>query len=714
MAKILIVEDESIVGLDIQTRLERLGYEAPEVAASGEEALELAAEIRPDLALMDIMLQGDMDGVETAEIIRERFRIPVVFLTAYSDESTLQRAKISGPFGYILKPFKERELHTTIEVVLYKHQAEIKLQQAYDELEKRVEERTVQLARANEELRREVLERERAEESLQRRFEQLQVMYQLSDALARADVDETISQEALNVLQRLRQGHHSSVRLVDPGGTLAFKAWHGLSGTYRAVLENTLHWPPGEQNPQPLLIADMAREAPAHLCQPSLDENIQALACIPLVYQGRLLGDFAVYYDQPRPFDDEELKLFQGIARHIAFALARRQAEEEKIALEYQLNESQKMEALGQLAGGVAHDFNNMLTIITGYSELVLNCMRENEPLYQDIKAIHEAGERAALLTSQLLVFSRKQVSHHQILDLNAVVGKMHNMLQRVIGEDIELVSTLGPESCYVKADSSRLEQVVMNLAVNARDAMPRGGRLNIETANVEVDEAHARRHVEVQPGPYAMLRVSDTGDGMDPEVLARVFEPFFTTKSRGKGTGLGLSTVYGIVNQSGGHIDLTSRLGEGTTCEIYLPQAEAPLEPEAPVQDEPRLQKGSEIILLVEDEDVVRNMAGRILREHGYNVMEARKGEEALLLAELHEGPVHLLLTDVVMPEMSGRELAQNLCPMRPDMKVLYMSGYTDDAILRHGVQEAEMPFLQKPFLPNTLVNKVREVLDN
>jgi len=315
------------------------------------------------------------------------------------------------------------------------------------------------------------------------------------------------------------------------------------------------------------------------------------------------------------------------------------------------------------------------------------------------------------LLTDQLLAFGRRQMLNYQFLDLNQVVTKTHQMLQRMIGEDIELIPELQSRLHYVRTDPGQFDQILINLAVNARDAMPQGGKLFIETANVELDEAYSHSAVNIKPGSYVRLRVRDTGCGMSEEDLSHLFEPFFTTKPNG--TGLGLSLVYGIVEQSGGNIDVASKPGEGTTFDIYLPQAHVVPEPEERSHEERAPPTGTESILLVEDEDVVRNLARRILRDHGYHVLEARRGEEALVLSELHKGPIDLLLTDVVMPEMSGRQLAQHLCLLRPDMKVLYMSGYTDDMILRYGVQEEEVSFLQKPFVPKTLVAKVRQVLN-
>ncbi|MFT5377228.1 MAG: signal transduction histidine kinase [Candidatus Latescibacterota bacterium] len=550
MTSILIVEDESIVGLDIQKRLLRMGHSVSAVVASGEAAIESVHKDPPDLALMDIHIQGEMDGVETAAHIRSQMDIPIVFLTAYSDENTLQRAKATEPYAYVLKPFKDRELSTTIEIALYRHSIEKKLQQAHDHLELRVQERTAELASVNEELKGEIEERKRADEA------------------------------------------------------------------------NTL--------------------------------------------------------------------------------------------LEEQLRQSQKMEALGQLAGGVAHDFNNMLTIITGYSELVLGYVNEKEPLYSDLKAIKEAGDRAAVLTSQLLTFGRRQALEYTILNLNTAVDTAHGMLQRMIGEDISFEIDLHPATLFVRTDPGQFDQALVNLVVNARDAMPRGGKLHIKTRNISLEQPLTNRFIRLIPGQYALLRIVDTGKGMDTSILGRIFEPFFTTKSKGKGTGLGLAMVYSIVNQSGGQIDVSSAPGTGTIFDIYLPLSKiAPKnEPEKKTQQRKELKPISGTILLVEDEEVVRNLAHRVLRDHGFDVLEARKGEEALVLAELHDGTIDLLLTDVVMPEMSGYELAQHLGPQRPDMRILYMSGYTNDDVLRYGIHQGHVPFLQKPFGPDDLVAKVHQVL--
>jgi signal transduction histidine kinase len=386
---------------------------------------------------------------------------------------------------------------------------------------------------------------------------------------------------------------------------------------------------------------------------------------------------------------------------------------ERKLA-EEQLRQAQKMEAVGKLAGGVAHDFNNLLTVINGQTDLSLRRLSQDDPMYRKLEAIKGAGEQAASLTRQLLAFSRKQVLQPKVLDLNKVIFETNKILQRLIGEDIDLLIGLGPELGKVKADPGQIEQVLMNLAVNARDAMPQGGKLTIETDNVLIDEQYASHHFSVRPGRYVVLAVSDTGCGMDEATQSSIFDPFFTTKEVGKGTGLGLSTVYGIVKQSGGNIWVYSEVGRGTTFKIYLPRV-GDLAGALKISvegDNINLHVGTETVLLVEDEERVREMIREILQESGYQVLEAKHGQEALLVADQHPGTIHLMLSDVVMPQMGGRELAERLSPLRKEMKVLYMSGYTDDAIVHHGVLDQGMAFIEKPFTPTALTRKVREIL--
>src|SRR6185312_10757432 len=379
--------------------------------------------------------------------------------------------------------------------------------------------------------------------------------------------------------------------------------------------------------------------------------------------------------------------------------------------LEAQLRQAQKMEGIGRLAGGVAHDFNNVLTAVFGYVDLLREELPPDSSAQQDLGEVRKAAERAAALTRQLLAFSRQQVLEPVVLELNDLLTDFEKMLGRVIGEDVELRLALGKIG-NVRADPGQLHQVLMNLAVNARDAMPTGGTLIIETTNAELGEEYAELHQPVVPGSYVMLAISDTGTGMTSEVKARIFEPFFTTKERGKGTGLGLSTVYGIVKQSGGYIWAYSEVGRGTTFKVYLPRVDAPVDafvrPKAAGS-----VAGHETVLIAEDDAMLRPLAKALLERLGYKVLEAGNAVEALAASQAHQGPIHLLVADVVMPGASGRELARQLAPARPDTKVLYVSGYTDDAIVHHGMLEPGLNFLQKPFTPATLAKRVREVLD-
>jgi len=381
--------------------------------------------------------------------------------------------------------------------------------------------------------------------------------------------------------------------------------------------------------------------------------------------------------------------------------------------LEEQLRQSQKMEAIGRLAGGIAHDFNNLLTAILGYGEFLSKAIPPSSPLSQSVEGIRKASFRAASLTRQLLAFSRRQVLQPKEFDLNSAVAEMHQMLQRLIGEHIELVQRLDPHLGLVRADPGQIEMVIMNLVLNARDAMPEGGRLTIETANVDLDATYASQHVGARPGPHVMLAVSDTGHGMDEHTLARIYEPFYTTKERGKGTGLGLSTVYGIVRQSDGYISVASAPGRGTTFRIYLPRVAGSNERPRKHSSRAASVRGSETVLLVEDEDVVRDLVRRALTANGYTVLEARHGGEAVEICKERTRPIHLMVTDIIMPHINGHELVDRLTELCPGMKVLYMSGYTQDVIHYQKIVESGVPFLPKPFTPETLVRKVRAVLD-
>jgi len=385
----------------------------------------------------------------------------------------------------------------------------------------------------------------------------------------------------------------------------------------------------------------------------------------------------------------------------------------ERRSLERQLLQAQKMEAVGRLAGGIAHDFNNVLTAIFGYVGLLLYGLPTLSPLRPDLEEIRKAADRAAGLTRQLLAFSRKQVLEMRVLDVNELVTDMDKLLRRLLGEDIDVVTKLDASLGAVRADAGQLEQVIVNLAVNSRDAMPAGGGLTIATQNVELDELYAQEHIPVRPGSYVMLALTDTGTGMSAETMSHMFEPFFTTKEAGKGTGLGLATVYGIVKQSGGYIWCYSELGQGTTFKIYLPRVDAPVE-RVPVRAAARPARGSETILVLEDESALRALIRRMLEKQGYTVLEASNAETASLLARDHAGRIDLLLADVVLPGASGRAVADELLVQRADLKLLFMSGYTEDAIARRGVLAPNTPFINKPFSGDALAAKVRKVLDS
>jgi len=385
----------------------------------------------------------------------------------------------------------------------------------------------------------------------------------------------------------------------------------------------------------------------------------------------------------------------------------------EQRRLQRELVQAQKMEAVGRLAGGIAHDFNNLLTAILGSAELALETLPAGSPEREEVDEVRKAALRAADLTRQLLAFSRQQVIAPKVLNPNDVVGGMDKMLRRLLGEDVELRAALASDLGVVKVDPSQLEQVVLNLAVNARDAMPDGGTLTIETQNIELDQQYVQGHLSAQPGPYVMLAVSDTGVGMDAGTQARIFEPFFTTKEKGRGTGLGLATVYGIVKQSGGWIWVYSEPGHGTAFKVYFPRVAAVAAPATASVAPPTSVRGSETILVVEDDETIRNLVLKVLKGNGYTVLAAANGDEAERVAGQHRGRIHLLMTDVVLPGLSGPEVARRLVTTRTDTRVLYLSGYTNDAVLRRGVLEAGVAFLQKPFTPGVLGRKIREVLD-
>lgn len=457
--------------------------------------------------------------------------------------------------------------------------------------------------------------------------------------------------------------------------------------------------------------------------------GIHSMLVVAMRARGKTIGLLSIFrfVADSSSLDEHDQHLAQMLADHAALAIAnsrlydnarrelaeRERAEKSLSEAEEKLRQAQKMEAVGRLAGGVAHDFNNLLSVILSYSEMMMMEMRVGEPMRDDLKQIREAGQRAAALTRQLLAFSRQQVLEPRVLDVNEIIRTTEKLLQRILGEDVELNLVLDPALRACKVDPGQFEQVLMNLVVNARDAMLRGGNLTIETSNTVLDSDYAQSHPESRVGPHVVLAVSDTGIGMDKPTQARIFEPFFTTKPKDRGTGLGLSTVYGMVKQSGGSVWVYSEPGKGTTFKIYLPSVFEESERSLPPAASNAKMGGTETVLLVEDDPQVRMVARTVLRRAGYNVLEASNGGEALLTCEQHGADIQLLITDVVMPRMSGRELAERLKQIRPVMRVLFMSGYTEDAIVRHGLVQSGINYLQKPITPDSLLRKARGVLD-
>lgn len=793
---ILIIDDD-VSNLAIVTEYLKERDREILVAEDGQTGLERAGFARPDLILLDVLMPG-LDGFEICRRLKgdEATRdIPVIFMTALADMENKIKGFRAGAVDYVTKPCQREEVLARVGVHLKIRALTRSLRDANESLEKRVEERTLDLARANEELQQEIAERKQAEAALKESEAKYRTIFENSGtALIFIEEDMTISLankefeklsgyssseiegkkgwvefvENVDDAERMKEYHR--MRRIDPRSapkTYEFRLRNRFSCIKDVVMTVTL-MPGRKQSLGAILDITERKHAEVALAKARnfLDEIINSISD-PVFVKDRkhrwilvndafcrfmghglseLLGksdyDFVpqkeadIFWSKDEDVlltgaenineeeftdargsvhtivtkktlytDEEGEKYIVGIIRDIT----------ERKRLEQQLRQAVKMEAVGTLAGGVAHDFNNHMMAVIGYSELILQRIEAGSALQRDVQQIRKAGERAASLTKQLLSFSRRQVVQPKVLDLNAVMADMEKMLRRLIGEDIDLVSIPCPELGRVLADPDLIGQVIMNLAINARDAMPDGGKLTIETANVCLDEAYTRQHHGVEPGSFVLLALSDTGAGMDEATLSRIFEPFFTTKPRGKGTGLGLSVVYGIVKQSGGHIWAYSEPGRGTTFKVYLPRAEEESERVGlRARCEELLGGGTETVLVVEDEKTVRDLTCRILREHGYTVLEACNGQEGIGICIGRNGPIHLLITDVVMPGMSGRELARKIEKLRPATKVLYISGYTDKAIVHHGVLDAGTCFLQKPFTAAHLARKVREILNS
>jgi two-component system cell cycle sensor histidine kinase/response regulator CckA len=636
--RILVVEDDNIIVMELQDRLQRLGYTVCAATASGEEAIETAAEMRPDLVLMDIRLKGPMDGIEAASAIRARFDIPAVYVTAYADRDTLQRAKITEPYGYIIKPFGERELHIAIEMALYKHAMERKLRESEQ-----------WLAATLRSIGDAVIATD--ETGL------IALMNPVAEALTGWQRRDALGKKITDICKILRGESH--VIAENPVG--------------KALQEGL-----GVDLAEHLLVTRDGKEIP-----------IDGSTALIWDHRGNVVGVVLVLRD----------------------VSARKREEQEREKLQAQLFQAQKMEALGVLAGGIAHDFNNLMMTIIGYSSLMLSHLDDQDPLRNRIDLIKEAGERAASLTQQILSLSSKEVPQPEVLDLNMVIVDMEDMLHRLIGEDIELINFFEPGFRFVEADPVRIEQVIMNLVLNAREAMPEGGKLTLQTETVTLDEDQCQHRPDAYPGTFVRISVIDTGVGVDEETLPHIFEPFFSTKQ--KGTGLGLFIAHSIVRQHDGWMDAHSEPGQGSTFQVYLPAVPVDQEPE-PAEKPllPELQGLGERILLVEDEAGVRAAVSEMLRAGGYEVVAAESAEQALRVFEREAGDFHLVFSDVVLPDRDGLQLVDELLSRKPELSALLTSGYTDQRSQWLAICERGFHFLQKPYGLSDLLPVVREAI--
>lgn len=625
---ILVVEDKAIIAKDVQATLQKAGYLVPAIASSGEKAIRKAAELQPNLILMDIRLKGQMDGIEAAQKIREKYDIPIIFLTAHADEETLKRAVLTEPFGYILKPFEARVLEVAVQVALYKHSVERKL---------RNQERW--LAATLESIGDAVLTTD----------PQGKIIYlnPVAELLSGWVQEKASGQSIANVLTILDQA--SKIPVPNP-----------LLESLKTGSAATTHFPS-------LLLLQDGREIP-----------IDEIATPIRDGEDNIIGGVMVMHDV-----------------------------RESRQLEEQIRQSERLKTIGQLTGGMAHNFNNMLTVISLYTAMVGHTLPADHVGQAKLQVVQETTQRAADMVQHLLAFARNQVIRPELLQLNEQILKIIEVLHQVLPSTIELETLTQAAETWIKIDPVQLEQVVMNVIFNARDVLHEGGKITIQTSNVLLERPLVALPSGVPIGEYGLLTVTDNGPGMSREVISRIFEPFFTTKGVGEGTGLGLSTCLGIVEQNYGRITLESHLGQGTTFYIYLPQHKPPsdLTNEAKVES---VWEGEESILVVEDDGQIRQAIMLSLRDYGYTLFEASNGTEALKMIETElDRPIHLLITDMVMPQMGGKTLANLLRPILPNLKVLFISGYPNI-----GTVPPETAFLAKPFTPQTLAQKVRRLL--
>ena len=643
-------------------------------AVNGPKGIAMALAEKPDIILLDILMP-EMDGFETCRRLKEDIRlrnIPVVFITALKPEKdTLEKAFASGAEAFILKPLELWELASQIRAMLKIKAANAAQQSGQDRMGLMVTRRTRELADELAAREKALVSLKKSEELFRTIFNEAPLGIALNDSRTGHiyELNRKFAEIVGRTVEQMADTDWMSItHPEDVGKSLEMMARvnageiNGFKTEKRYLKpDGTVVWV--NVSVTPLKIGD--KDNPRHLC---LVEDISA---------GKT-------------------------------------AEREKAKLEEQLRQSQKMEAAGSLAGAIAHDFNNILSVILSYSGFFLESLDRTDPRRKDVEEINKAGLRAAALTRQLLAFSRKQVLQPKVLDVNQIIMGIRTMLARLLGETIRLTTVTGKDPALIKADQGYLEQVLMNLTVNARDAMPKGGKIAIEVSLVRINEAHVHRHGTVEPGNYVMLSVSDSGTGMSAETQSHLFEPFFTTKPRDKGTGLGLSTVHGIIKQSGGSVVVYSEEGHGTVFKIYFPQVTGDVATAAQPAAAKKMFTGTGTVLVVDDDAQIRTLVRRTLTRDGFTVLEAASAEEAMAACKRHKSPIHLILTDMVLPKMSGFELAEHLKSIQPDTKMLFMSGYTEHSILEQGVLDPDKNFIQKPFALDALIRKTREVLSH
>ncbi|MBN1782403.1 response regulator [bacterium] len=758
--QIMVVEDESIIAMELRDRLEKLGYIVTAVVSSGEDAIEKVNQLQPDLVMMDIMLEGKLDGVEATRLIHERFDIPVVYLTAYSDDSTLERAKLTEPYGYVLKPFDERELYTTIEIALYKY-----------EMEKRLKENQRWLSTTLKSIgdgviatdtdgivtfvnsKAEIMTGWASDEAI---GQPLHEIFRIYDEKTKKSLESPVDQVLKNSYDSGVFGHcilinklsqeidisENAAPIKDEKGdvkgvVLAFQDISERMRFERAMRESEERFRSVVENSHTgILVVDTQfrcvyanRELTQILMYSEEEIQGQDFRAFLSDHEKNILTEHRIHLDRGEKVPsrhDFEIMRKDGEKRQMQVVVSPVKSPDghsqtviqlldvtERNKLEQQLRHAQKMKAVGTLAGGVAHDFNNIMTAIRGCTDLVISQIETDDPIYQDLKEVQVSAERASDLTRQLLFFSRNQPMEMIPMNFNKTLEGLFKMLHRLIGEDIGISTSLAPDLWNVRADKGSIEEVVMNLAVNARDAMPKGGKLTIKTDNIEVDKTYCLNTPEAKPGNYVCISVEDSGIGMEKETMERIFEPFFSTKGPGRGTGLGLAVVYGIVKQHDGWINVYSEPNHGSTFKIYLPVStdEALVERE---KIDPAILVGKgERILVVEDEQRVRDLAKKVLGKHNYQVITAENMAEAEAIFKKEKGDFELLFSDVVLPDGNGIELTDRLIKKKKNFKVILSSGYTDKKSQWEIIKKRGIRFLQKPYSLVALLQAVREILD-